>query len=94
MEEHFAGIIAAVGEDLNREGLIDTPKRAAKAFKFLNNGYNKTLEEVLNGAIFSADTEEAMSDSRTLATHIRFLVKVHCTFTLVPVQLQSSGVGY
>ena len=36
----------------------DTPKRAAKAFKFLNNGYEKSLEEVLNGAIFQADTED------------------------------------
>ena len=44
MEEHFAKIIESVGENLDREGLIDTPKRAAKAFKFLNNGYDKTLE--------------------------------------------------
>ncbi len=58
MEENFAQIITAVGEDLTREGLIDTPKRAAKAFKFLNNGYEKTLEEVLNGAIFTADSED------------------------------------
>ncbi|MFI3189100.1 GTP cyclohydrolase I FolE [Crenothrix sp. D3] len=58
MEEHFAKIITAIGEDLSREGLVDTPKRAAKAFKFLNNGYDKTLEEVLNGAIFTADTED------------------------------------
>jgi len=58
MEEQFAKIIAAVGEDLNREGLIDTPKRAAKAFKFLNNGYEKSLDDVLNGAIFTADTED------------------------------------
>ena len=47
-----------MGEDLTREGLVDTPKRAAKAFKFLNNGYEKNLEEVLNGAIFEADTED------------------------------------
>jgi len=58
MEEHFSKIIEEVGEDLTREGLVDTPKRAAKAFKFLNNGYEKTLEEVLNGAIFEADTED------------------------------------
>ena len=58
MEAHFAKIISAIGEDLTREGLVDTPKRAAKAFKFLNNGYDKTLEEVLNGAIFSSDTED------------------------------------
>lgn len=58
MEEHFSKIIEAIGEDLSREGLVDTPKRAAKAFKFLNNGYSKNLEEVLNGAIFQADTED------------------------------------
>lgn len=58
MEEHFSKIMTEIGEDVTREGLIDTPKRAAKAFKFLNNGYEKTLEEVLNGAIFSADTED------------------------------------
>lgn len=58
MEEHFSKIIAAIGEDLNREGLLDTPERAAKAFKFITNGYDKTLEDVLNGAIFTADTED------------------------------------
>lgn len=58
MEEYFSKIIEAVGEDLNREGLVDTPKRAAKAFRFLNNGYEKNLDEVLNGAIFKADTED------------------------------------
>lgn len=58
MEELFSKIITEVGEDVTREGLLDTPARAAKAFKFLNNGYDKTLEEVLNGAIFEADTED------------------------------------
>lgn len=58
MEANFAHIIEAIGEDLTREGLVDTPKRAAKAFKFLNNGYEKTLDEVLNGAIFTADSED------------------------------------
>ena len=58
MEELFSKLITAIGEDTSREGLLDTPKRAAKAFKFLNNGYEKTLEEVLNGAIFRAETED------------------------------------
>jgi GTP cyclohydrolase I len=58
MEEYFAKIIEGIGENLNREGLVDTPKRAAEAFKFLNNGYDKTLDEVLNDAIFQADTED------------------------------------
>jgi GTP cyclohydrolase I len=58
MEEYFSKIITEIGEDVTREGLLDTPKRAAKAFRFLNNGYEKTLEEVLNGAIFEAETED------------------------------------
>lgn len=58
MEEYFKQIIEAIGEDPNREGLLDTPKRAAKAFQFLNNGYTKSLDEVLNDAIFEADTED------------------------------------
>lgn len=58
MEEYFSKIIETIGEDLTREGLVDTPKRAAAAFQFLNNGYQKSLDEVLNGAIFEADTED------------------------------------
>ena len=58
MEKQFAELITGIGEDLTREGLVDTPKRAAAAFRFLNNGYHKTLEGVLNDAIFEADTED------------------------------------
>lgn len=58
MEEYFSKIIEAIGEDVTREGLVDTPARAARAFKFLNNGYEKKLEDVLNDAIFEADTED------------------------------------
>ncbi len=58
MEKQFASILKEIGEDLGREGLVDTPKRAAEAFRFLNRGYNQSLEMVLNGAIFQADTED------------------------------------
>jgi len=58
MEEYFSKIIESIGEDVTREGLVDTPKRAAKAFQFLNNGYEKSLDEVLNGAIFESETED------------------------------------
>jgi GTP cyclohydrolase I len=58
VENHFSNIIQEIGEDVTREGLIDTPKRAAAAFRFLNGGYGKTLEGVLNNAIFEADTED------------------------------------
>jgi len=58
MEEHFSQLIQSVGEDIEREGLVDTPKRAAAAFRFLNNGYHKSLDNILNGAIFEADSED------------------------------------
>ncbi len=58
MEEQFSQLIQAIGEDITREGLVDTPKRAAAAFRFLNNGYHKSLENVLNNAIFESDTED------------------------------------
>jgi GTP cyclohydrolase I len=58
MENAFASIIKAVGEDVNRDGLKDTPARAAKAFAFLNRGYNQTLDEVVNNALFDSDNSE------------------------------------
>ena len=39
LEEHFKGIIKDIGEDINRDGLLTTPERAAKAFRFLTKGY-------------------------------------------------------
>jgi GTP cyclohydrolase I len=44
MESAYATIIDGIGEDLSRDGLLDTPKRAAKAMKFLTHGYNQTVE--------------------------------------------------
>ncbi len=58
MEEHWKAIIEAVGEDPNREGLLKTPERAAKAFEFLTRGYRQDVEELVNNAIFTSDTDE------------------------------------
>ena len=58
MEEHWAKIIEAIGEDLQRPGLQDTPKRAAKAFEFLTRGYGQSVEEVVNDALFPSDSSE------------------------------------
>lgn len=58
MEKSFEAIIRAIGEDPERDGLRDTPKRAAKAFQFLNKGYSQTLDEVVNGALFESDNSE------------------------------------
>ena len=58
MEESFLQLLQAVGEDPNREGLLRTPTRAARAFEFLTNGYRQSLDDVVNGAIFESDASE------------------------------------
>lgn len=58
MENAYAKIIERLGEDLERDGLKDTPKRAAKAMQFLTRGYQQSLEEVVNGALFPSDNSE------------------------------------
>ncbi|BCB62454.1 MULTISPECIES: GTP cyclohydrolase I FolE [Halomonadaceae] len=56
--QHYRHIITALGENPDREGLRDTPKRAAKAMQFLNAGYHQSLEEIVNGAVFESQTDE------------------------------------
>jgi GTP cyclohydrolase I len=48
--------IKAVGEDPAREGLVKTPERVAEAWKFMTRGYNQSVEEVINGALFESDS--------------------------------------
>ena len=58
MEQAFRTILKQVGEDPEREGLRDTPSRAAKAMEFLTKGYGETLESLVNDALFASDTSE------------------------------------
>ena len=58
MKEHYAQIIRAIGEDLDRPGLRDTPARAAKAMQFLTRGYSESVEQVVNNALFPSDSSE------------------------------------
>jgi GTP cyclohydrolase I len=58
MQQSYADLIRAIGEDLDRPGLLDTPKRAAKAFGFLTQGYEQTLEQVTNNAVFPSSNRE------------------------------------
>lgn len=58
LESHYHAILNGVGENPQREGLLDTPKRAAKAMKYLCHGYNQTLEEIVNGALFASQSDE------------------------------------
>jgi GTP cyclohydrolase I len=58
MEKYFTELLKAIGEDPNREGLKNTPKRAAKAFQFLTRGYQQDLNEITNNAIFTSNMSE------------------------------------
>lgn len=58
LEQHYSSILTGLGEDISREGLVDTPKRAAKAMQYLCRGYNQTLEEVVGEALFTSDNSE------------------------------------
>jgi GTP cyclohydrolase I len=51
-------LLLGLGEDPDREGLLDTPKRVVKALQFLTKGYNESLDELLNGAVFSENANE------------------------------------
>lgn len=58
LKDAYAAIIDQIGEDGQRDGLIDTPKRAARAMEFLTQGYGQTLAQVTNNAVFDSDSED------------------------------------
>ena len=48
MEQLYAQILTELGEDINREGLKDTPSRAANAMRYLTKGYKENIDEIIN----------------------------------------------
>ena len=58
MQNEIRNILAEIGENPSREGLLKTPERVEKSLKFLTRGYGQTLEEIVNGALFEAESDD------------------------------------
>lgn len=57
-EEAISTVLRLIGEDVNREGLIKTPSRVAKAYEFMTQGYTQNPKQVLNDALFESTNNE------------------------------------
>ncbi len=58
LEAAVTAILSEIGEDPKREGLLRTPERVAKSWKFLTKGYGEDVRKVLNGAVFTEKYDE------------------------------------
>ncbi len=54
----YADLLTNLGEDINRDGLLKTPTRAAKAMEFLTKGYDEKLEDIVNNAVFDSENDQ------------------------------------
>lgn len=58
LDNLYTELLKQIGEDPHREGLSKTPARAAHAFKFLTAGYEQSVDDIVNEALFSSDIDE------------------------------------
>src|SRR5450755_2455107 len=58
MAAHMKSVLEQLGEDPTREGLVQTPQRAAKALRYLTSGYEMDVESIVNGALFTHECDE------------------------------------
>ncbi|MEC7822413.1 MAG: GTP cyclohydrolase I FolE [Candidatus Neomarinimicrobiota bacterium] len=58
LEKITKELLEIIGEDTDREGLLKTPKRVAKSWEFLSQGYKQNLDEIINGAIFNESAKD------------------------------------
>jgi len=86
MAASYHNIINGVGENADREGLLKTPERAAKAMEFMTQGYDQSVEEIVNGAIFPSDNDEMVMvkdiELYSLCEHhmLPFIGKAHVAY--------------
>ena len=86
MEELITRLLAELGEDPGREGLVRTPARVKKSLKFLTSGYDADVDTILNGALFTVDYSEMVVvkdiDFYSLCEHhlLPFFGKCHVAY--------------
>ena len=86
LAEHVREILAEIGEDPDREGLVKTPERVARALRFLTKGYDEDPKTVINGALFTEDYSEMIVlkdlDFFSLCEHhiLPFFGKAHVAY--------------
>jgi GTP cyclohydrolase I len=86
MQELIANVLSHLGENPNREGLRDTPKRVEESLRFLTSGYRTDIDEVINNALFSVDYSEMVIvkdiDFYSLCEHhlLPFFGKCHIAY--------------
>ena len=86
MQDLIRQLLAELGEDPDREGLMRTPLRVEKALRFLTSGYRANIEEVLNDALFTVDYNEMVIvkdiDFYSLCEHhlLPFFGKCHVAY--------------
>jgi GTP cyclohydrolase I len=86
MHELIRQLLAELGEDPTREGLLQTPQRVEKALKFLTSGYDADIDAILNDALFSVDYSEMVIvkdiDFYSLCEHhiLPFFGKCHVAY--------------
>ena len=86
MQDIIRELLAELGEDPAREGLLDTPKRVEKSLRFLTSGYAADVDAVLNNALFTVDYNEMVIvkniDFYSLCEHhlLPFFGKCHVAY--------------
>jgi GTP cyclohydrolase I len=86
MQDIIRQLLGAMGENPSREGLVDTPKRAERSWRFLTSGYAADVDAVLNNAMFTVDYNEMVIvkdiDFYSLCEHhlLPFFGKCHVAY--------------
>jgi GTP cyclohydrolase I len=86
MQDNIRQLLAQLGEDPSREGLLDTPKRVEQALRFLTSGYAADVDAVVNDALFTVDYNEMVIvkdiDFYSLCEHhmLPFFGKCHVAY--------------